>query len=138
MLGSAHAGRDRASPDLPSRVEEDLESILSYYAERNPMLPSRFRFRLKEQIDGILLFPESGAVLFTPYRRVLLKRFPYMAVYATAEDRIDVLALVSVRRDPKWIEPRLRPGPNRPPCHTWHIPPASFEGRVSLSRAAGS
>lgn len=32
------------------------------------------------------------------------KRFPYMAVYGASENRIDVLAPVSVRRDPEWIE----------------------------------
>lgn len=75
-------------------VEDDLESILGYYAERDPALPSRFRARLKEQVDGILLFPESGAPLFEAYRRELLKRFPYMVVYLVTDDRIDVLALV--------------------------------------------
>jgi len=44
-------------------------------------LPSRFRTRLKEQADGLHTLPESGAILFESYRRVLLKRFPYMAVY---------------------------------------------------------
>jgi len=85
-------------------VDEDLASILAYYGERDPALPSRFRARLKEQVDRLVLFPESGAILFEAYRRVVLKRFPYMAVYITSGDRIDVLALVSVRRDPEWIE----------------------------------
>jgi hypothetical protein len=35
---------------------------------------------------------------------VLLKRFPYMVVYLVSKERIHVLALVSVRRDPAWIE----------------------------------
>ena len=38
------------------------------------------------------------------YRRALLKRFPYMAVYRVGVDRIDMLAVVSVTRDPAWIE----------------------------------
>jgi plasmid stabilization system protein ParE len=62
-------------------VTEDLESILAYYAERDPALSSRFRARLKEQADRLMMFPESGAILFESYRRVLLKRFPYMVVY---------------------------------------------------------
>ena len=84
-------------------VGEDLESILAYYAERDPALPSRFRARLKEQADRLLMFPESGTILFESYRR-MLKRFPYMVVYLVSEERIHVLALVSVRRDPAWIE----------------------------------
>ncbi|MGZ8705583.1 MAG: hypothetical protein ACXWYB_13060 [Aeromicrobium sp.] len=49
------------------------------------------------------LFPESGAILFDSYRRVPLKRFPYMAVYLVGDDRIDVLALINIRRVPAWI-----------------------------------
>ena len=85
-------------------VEEDLESIVAYYADRDPALPARFRARLKEQTDRLLMFPESGAILFESYRRVLLRRFPYMVVYLVTGARIAVLALVDVRRDPAWIE----------------------------------
>jgi toxin ParE1/3/4 len=85
-------------------VEHDLDQILDYYRERDPALPARFRARLKDQIDRIQLFPESGAVLFESYRRTSLHRFPYMVVYRVGDDRIDVLAVVSARRDPAWIE----------------------------------
>lgn len=37
--------------------------------------------------------------MFESYRRVLLKRFPYMAVYFVGDERIDLLAVVSVRRE---------------------------------------
>jgi len=41
--------------------------------------------------------------LFESYRRALLKRFPYLAVYLVGVDRNDLLAVVSVSRDPGWI-----------------------------------
>lgn len=85
-------------------VEEDLDAIVAYYRERDPALPGRFRTRLMEQVERIELFPESGAVLFETYRRVLLNRFPYMAVYLVGGDRLDVLAVLHARRDPAWIE----------------------------------
>ncbi len=85
-------------------VEDDLASILDYYETFDPALPGRFEARLDEQIERIELFPESGAILFESYRRVLLKRFPFMAVYLVGDDRIDVLALVNVLRYPASIE----------------------------------
>lgn len=85
-------------------VEDDLASIYDYYEAFDPALPGRFEVRLDEQIERIELFPESGSILFESYRRVLLKRFPYMAVYLVGVERIDLLAVVSVRRDPDWIE----------------------------------
>ena len=57
-----------------------------------------------EQVGRVELLPESGAILFEAYRRVLLQRFPYMLVYLVGGDRIDALAVVGVRRDPAWIE----------------------------------
>ncbi|MGQ0467797.1 MAG: type II toxin-antitoxin system RelE/ParE family toxin [Sporichthyaceae bacterium] len=85
-------------------VEGDLAAILDYYGTRDPALPARFRARLAEQFDRLESFPESGAVLFDSYRRVLLKRFPYLVVYLLAADQILVLAVVSYRRDPAWVE----------------------------------
>lgn len=85
-------------------VEHDLDAIVGYYRERDPALPARFRARFKDQVDRIVLFPESGAVVFDSYRRTLIHRFPYMAVYRVVDDRIEVLSVVGLRRDPVWIQ----------------------------------
>lgn len=85
-------------------VEDDLASIYEHYERFDSTLPSRFLARLDEQVERIEMFPESGAILFESYRRVLVKRFPYMAVYLVGEDEIDVLAVIGIRRDPAWIE----------------------------------
>jgi plasmid stabilization system protein ParE len=62
-------------------VEDDVAAIYDYYEQFDPALPSRFDVRLEEQVERVERFPESGAFLFGSYRRVVLKRFPYMAVY---------------------------------------------------------
>lgn len=85
-------------------VEDDLAAIYDYYGTVDPALLGRFEAGLDEQVERIELFPESGAILFESYRRSLLKRFPYMAVYLVGVERIDMLAVVSVSRDPAWIE----------------------------------
>ena len=84
-------------------VEGDLAAVYDYYQAFDPALSGLFEARLDEQVERIELFPESGAILFESYRRALLKRFPYMAVYLVGVDRIDILAVVSVSRDPAWI-----------------------------------
>lgn len=86
------------------RVEEDLDAIVTHYASLDPALPGRFRVRLMEQVERIELFPKSGAILFESYRRAPLKRFPYMAVYLVGDERLELLAVLDVRRDPAWIE----------------------------------
>jgi len=85
-------------------VEDDLAAISDYYEQFDPALPSRFEMRLEEQVERLEMFPESGTLLFESYRRVHLKRSPYMAVYVVRKDHIDLLAVIGVRRDPAWIE----------------------------------
>lgn len=85
-------------------VEEDLDAIAARYALLDPALPGRFRSRVLEQVERIELFPESGAILFESYRRALLKRFPFMAVYLVGDDRLELPAVADLRRDPAWVE----------------------------------
>jgi plasmid stabilization system protein ParE len=85
-------------------VEGDLGEIYAHYREFDVVLPERFEARLDEQVERLEMFPESGAILFDAYRRVVVKRFPYMAIYRVGEERVDVLAVVSTTRDPLLIE----------------------------------
>jgi plasmid stabilization system protein ParE len=85
-------------------LEDDLAAIYDHYEQIDLTLRSRFEARLEEQVERIEMFPESGAILFESYRRMLLKRFPYMAVYVVGAHQIEVLAIVAVRRDPAWIK----------------------------------
>jgi plasmid stabilization system protein ParE len=92
-------------------VEDDLAAIYDHYEQFDLALLSRFVARLDEQVERIQMFLQSGAIRFESYRRALLKRFPYMAVYLVGANQIDVLAIVAVRRDPAWIETRFLRGP---------------------------
>jgi len=89
------------------KVEEDLDAIVAHYGALDPALPGRFRAHVMEQVERIEMFPESGAIFFESYRRALLKRFPHMAVYLVEDKRLELLAVVDVRRDPAWIEARV-------------------------------
>lgn len=86
-----------------SAVEHDIAAIQAHYEQIDPVLPDRFEARLDEQVERLAMFPESGAVIFDVYRRVMVKRFPYMAVYRVANRRVEVLAIVGTPRDPATI-----------------------------------
>jgi hypothetical protein len=43
-------------------------------------------------------------ILLEGYRRLLIERFPYVAVHLVGDDRIDVLAVIGTRRDPESIQ----------------------------------
>lgn len=84
-------------------IADDLEAIAAYYRELDRSLPARFRIRVREQLDHLAEFQDSGALPFDDFRRVIVKRFPYMIVYRVVRDRVLVLAIISFRRDPNWI-----------------------------------
>jgi plasmid stabilization system protein ParE len=83
-------------------IVDDLGAIAAYYRELDRSLPARFRSRFREQLDRLTEFPDSGALLFGDFRRVVIKRFPYLLVYRIVSDRVFVLAIISFRRDPNW------------------------------------
>ena len=85
-------------------VEDEIAAIQAHYEQIDPVLPNRFESRLDEQVERLSMFPESGSVAFDVYRRVLVKRFPYMAIYRVARPRVEVLAIVSTRQDPATVE----------------------------------
>jgi plasmid stabilization system protein ParE len=84
-------------------VVGDLEAIVAYYAELDGSLPARFRARFSEQVSRLAELPNSGAALFDDFRRIVIKRFPYLIVYRIEGEQVFVLAVVSFRRDPDWI-----------------------------------
>ncbi len=81
----------------------DLEAIIEYFGGLDASLPARFRARFREQVDRLSEFPDFGALLFDEFRRVVIKRFPYMLVYRVRDAEVQVLAIVSFRRDPSWV-----------------------------------
>lgn len=89
-------------------VEDDLAEIYHHYSALDPALPGRFESAVAKQIERLIMWPESGAVLFEGYRRLLVERFPYMTVYIVRDDRIEVLAVLATRRNPTSVHDSIR------------------------------
>ncbi len=85
-------------------VEADVIEVFDYYRAISPELPEQFLGRLRQSLDFVEHHPLAGGPLFESYRHVVLRRFPYMIVYAVTDETVDVLAAIHVRRDPAWIE----------------------------------
>ncbi|GAA1828687.1 hypothetical protein GCM10009812_21570 [Nocardioides marinus] len=88
-------------------VEDDIAAIQAHYEQIDPVLPDRFESRLDDQVERLSMFPESGAVTFDVYRRVLVKRVPYIANYRVVHRWVEVSAIVSTRMTPprsrRWL-----------------------------------
>ena len=95
--GLLRVGRDLAGRSSFTPGSKTILHLSTTTTRRSiPPCRGRFEVRLDEQIERIELFPGSGHILFASYRRVLLKRFPYMAVYLVGDERIDLAMSASI------------------------------------------
>jgi len=57
-------------------------------------------------IDRILSFPQTWPALEGEARRCLVHRFPYGVLYSVAPERVFILAVMHLRRDPDYWKHR--------------------------------
>ena len=86
---------------------DDTDDAIEYYAEVEGDLPKSFMDELRAVFAFIRVWPMAGRTFHGGYRRVALRRFPYLLCYWVAGDTVRALAVVHNRRDPKWVDERL-------------------------------
>lgn len=91
----------------PEAVEESREAY-DYYEQRGEGLGAEFLTALEEAIQKIRQQPELYRVVKRGFRKVKLKRFPYLIIYDYQDDFVTVHSVFQGYRNPdKWPgEPR--------------------------------
>ncbi len=85
-------------------AERELNDAAQYYAKEEVGLGTAFIAEVRRCIDGILEYPQAGAVVMGAIRRRLCQRFPYALLYAMAGDEIRILAVMNLNRRPGyWV-----------------------------------
>ncbi len=83
--------------------EQDLAEGYAWYEEQREGLGEEFLERVDACLEGILSHPEMYAVFHKPFRRGLLRQFPYAIFYEYAAKVLTIHALFHNSRDPdKW------------------------------------
>ncbi len=90
----------------PEADAEYAEAAL-YYAERGENLGGRFYDEIERVIAEIKTAPDRFRAYDPPARRNLARDFPYAVVYLDEPDRIWILAVVHLRREPGYWRKRL-------------------------------
>jgi len=91
---------------------EDIRELRQWYRKRNPRLVDVIDLELRRLTTAIAQRPLSYPIVHHPYRRALLRKFPYMILFEQEENRSLVFACMHTRRgDRQWINEVLRRNP---------------------------
>jgi plasmid stabilization system protein ParE len=88
-------------------AEAELEASIDYYEECEPGLGIDFAAEVYATVQRILAYPLAWPVLEQGIRRALVHRFPYGVLYALADSRVYILAVMHLHRQPGYWKSRI-------------------------------
>ena len=92
----------------PEALREFVESA-AYYESQQPMLGQRFVDVVEEAMHRIGTHPQLYPVIEANVRKCRVSRFPYGMIYRVKEDRIEIVAVMHLRREPGYWKQRVAP-----------------------------
>ena len=87
----------------------ELREAIAYDESESAELGREFTVEVKRTLERIIRFPEAWSMLSERTRRCRTKRFPYGIVYQVRKERILIVAIMHLRREPDGWRGRLRP-----------------------------
>lgn len=88
-----------------ARIE--LSNAIEYYEKCEAGLGVDFYTEILSSIEKIIDFPEAWTVMGDDIRRCLLNRFPYGILYSVEPQKIYIIAVMNLHREPQYWRQRL-------------------------------
>jgi plasmid stabilization system protein ParE len=86
-------------------AQREVEEAFQWYEGQRPGLGFDFLLAMDATIERLRRLPEGNEVVALRTRKALLRRFPYLVLYALEPDRIVVTAVFHGRRNPiRWSD----------------------------------
>ena len=95
---------------LLPEAEQEVYEAFRWYERQRPGLGFDFLLALDAVLERLRRLPEGHEIVALRTRKALLRRFPYLVLYALEENRILVTAVFHGRRDPRRWTDRVREG----------------------------
>jgi plasmid stabilization system protein ParE len=86
--------------DFHPEAEAEFAGATAYYEKAEPDLGEEFSLEVHAALRNILSYPTVWPVLEGGVRRCLVNRFPYGILYSVEPDRIFILAVMHLHRQP--------------------------------------
>jgi len=87
---------------------EDANEAIEWYEQREPGLGEEFFRTLSTATTYISREPKTVKIIEEPFRRVLLRRFPYGVIFREDENQIVVFAVFHYSQNPDKLKGRLK------------------------------
>lgn len=93
---------------LEPEAEADIAHAYAWYEAQRPGLGDDFMLCIEAAIEAIADRPASFPMIRGATRRALVRRFPYLVLFAELPDVITVVGVFHTSRNPKRWAPRIR------------------------------
>lgn len=87
----------------------DIGEAVTWFRERSPSLPPRFRESLEGVYSVIANHPEAFPVVYRTFRRALMQHFPYAIFYIVEPEAVVIIGVVHQARHPSTWQRRRPP-----------------------------
>jgi plasmid stabilization system protein ParE len=88
-------------------AESEFNAAIDYYEDIEKGLGYDFSLETFSALERIIAFPKAWLVIEDDIRRSLVRRFPYGILYAEEQDKIYVVAVMHLHRDPDYWKHRI-------------------------------
>ena len=88
-------------------AKSEFFATIDYYEECEEGLGYDFSIEVYSAIQNIMYYPLAWPILKGDIRRYLTNRFPYGILYSIEPDRIFILAVMNLHRDPDYWKHRV-------------------------------
>ncbi|MBI4651961.1 type II toxin-antitoxin system RelE/ParE family toxin [Candidatus Desantisbacteria bacterium] len=90
----------------PEAEEEFIEAI-NYYEEKESGLGYDFAIEVYLTIERTIAFPKAWPIIEDDIRRSLVQRFPYGILYSEDKEKIYIVAVMHLHREPEYWKYRI-------------------------------
>jgi plasmid stabilization system protein ParE len=94
---------------LPEAARE-VEDAFWWYERQRSGLGLEFLLACDAAVESLRRLPEGHEHVALRTRKALLRRFPYLVLYAVEAERVLITAVFHARRDPRRWSDRVREG----------------------------
>ena len=90
-------------------AEEEFNSVIDYYEGCQKNLGLDFAYEVHQTIQRVLEFPTAWQSIDGDIRRCLTNRFPFGVIYYQNDDKIIILAIMQLQKEPDYWKKRKTP-----------------------------